>query len=509
MNVTLPPDGSMTRILLAFLLMLALAGPLHAQDQPPDVAKLEQAARSGDGNAAMSLGDAYRLGTGVEANATLALSWYEKAADLGRYEGYYFAAWHLAKRSQPGDMAKAVDYMSKAAAMCEAGGAALNCNISLMYRTLAEYQTLLARHADALKSLDKAALAAEALGSVPPIERAYLLRSRATIKNNLGKYQEALDDFQEALTLFTAEKGAESDEVADILFNGGIVLDRMDQPARAIEVYREAARIFEKRYGADNINVVYTRGNIGWALAELKRYDEAYAETAAVLPDFIRLEGANALNTGYILNNLGIIRERQGRHDEAIRLNLRATAIYNRYGEQSLDASRWSYHSLSKSFRAKGKTAMAILMGKLAVNTHQMIHAKNAELSSEVTSSLDTDWQDLYLDLSDMLVEAGRISEAQFVLNLQKRQELIEFVRRDASSGARAGEAALTRHEKQSSAAVERAMEGPVAIAAELDVLTARQASGAATPEELRRIEDLTSSSTAATRTSSSRSMPC
>lgn len=196
----------MTRILLAFLLLLGLAAPLHADGAPPDLTKLEQAATSGDANAAMSLGDAYRIGTGVEASAALALSWYEKAAELGRYEGYYYAAWHLTKRSQPGDLAKAVGCMTKAAAMCQAGGAEINCNISLMYRTLAEYQTLLARYADALKALDKAAMAAEALGSVPPIERAYLLPSRATIKNNLGKYQEALDGFQEALTLFTAEK---------------------------------------------------------------------------------------------------------------------------------------------------------------------------------------------------------------------------------------------------------------------------------------------------------------
>lgn len=477
---------------LTALCLLALLCTLPAAARPPvQRGEWEAAARAGTVSAQLHLGDVYFWGIGEPRDLGRALDWYLRAARQNHYRGWYMASLALAQRAGPGDGEQAVVYGSEAARLCaEQPDQQPPCDLSEIYRNIAIYQTALARYGDASATYNKALAAAQKDGTLADAETAALLQSRADLYTAMGRYEDALTGYQQALDLFRKAKGDETGEVANTLFGAAIALNRNKDNEKAVALYRESIRIYEALYGSGFPNIAYARANIGWALAEQKRYDEAYAESAAALPLVVGIDGENGLSTAYVLNNMGIIRERQGLHDAAIRLNLRAAAIYNRYPEATLDAKRWAYHSLALSYRAQGKLGPAILMGKLAVNAHQAIRAKNSDLTSDAASSLDTGWQDLYGDLSSMLVEAGRIAEAQYVLNLQKRQELVEFVRRDAAA-ASTDAAALTKHETEGSAALAHAMEQPVAIAAELDALSAKQANGTATAEEIVRIGTL------------------
>lgn len=470
------------------LACLVLLFTTAAQARPPvQLSEWKALAERGDVQAMLRMGDAYYFGADAPQDSAAAQRWFSAAAAKGHYRGWYMLSFLAYQSNVPGSVEQAVAHAAKAAEICETQVQQPPCDLGTVYRNLAQYQTVLARYVDAAASYNKALAAAQKNGEIPEYEQAGMFEARASLLTAIGLYSDALTDYQRAVDLFRKTRGDESTEVAYTLFGAAVALNRNKDNDKSIAVYRESIRIYEKLKGPDYPDIAFARANIGWALAELKRYDEAYAESAAVLPAIMHSSGAESLAAGYVLNNMGIIRERQGRHAEAIRLNLRAAAIYSRFGEAALDAQRWSYHSLALSYRATGKLNAAILMGKLAVNTHQAIRAKNSELG-KAASSLDTDWQDLYGDLSAMLVEAGRIAEAQYVLNLQKRQELVEFVRRD---GAASGDAALTAHERDSSAALLRMMEQPVAIAAEIDAIVDKQNNGEATPEDLLRLDAL------------------
>jgi CHAT domain-containing protein len=201
--------------------------------------------------------------------------------------------------------------------------------------------------------------------------------------------------------------------------------------------------------------------------------------------------GTSGDKVAYVLNNMGIIREKQGRHEEAIRLNMKALAIYSLYNDMTLAPTRWALQSLAHSYRATNQPDTAILFAKMAVNTQQRIRSRNMGLEEAQAASLRDHWRGIYQDLADMLIEKGRIAEAQRVLDLLKQQELIEFVRRDASGGGIQETATLTSREKATSGKIEEALESPLALAAELAELSAKRNARVLTSEELQRLGDL------------------
>lgn len=74
--------------------------------------------------------------------------------------------------------------------------------------------------------------------------------------------------------------------------------------------------------------------------------------------------------------------------------------------------------------------------------------------------------------MADLLIEAGRLAEAQFVLDLVKEQEIFEFVRRDTSHGdPRTGRIALNAQERRFDQAIQDALARPLWLAAEARAL--------------------------------------
>jgi hypothetical protein len=112
---------------------------------------------------------------------------------------------------------------------------------------------------------------------------------------------------------------------------------------------------------------------------------------------------------------------------------LRSLAIHNRNQVHNLDGLRYSYGGAMRVFKAMGNRPAAITFAKLAVNTQQKVRIQNRGLKKELAKSLAEDWRSIYQFLADLLIEEGRLSEAQYVLELLKDYELFDFVRRDES----------------------------------------------------------------------------
>ena len=142
-------------------------------------------------------------------------------------------------------------------------------------------------------------------------------------------------------------------------------------------------------------------------------------------------------------------------------------------GLEGLRQAYWSYALISK--KADNLNG-AIVFAKLAVNIQQEIRAKNAALPKEQRGSLSERYRDLYNFLAEQLIEAGRLQEAQYALDLIKRQEVFEFVRGDAKVSAEVeaeagaddtrGGMALTPGEAALSAKIEEELKAASAIAA-------------------------------------------
>jgi CHAT domain-containing protein/tetratricopeptide (TPR) repeat protein len=447
-------------------------------------------AEDGDVSAMTELGDQFRLGTETrKPDLARALEWYEKAAAQNDINAAYFSGVLLTSRGKAGDLDRAREYYDLTARLCEAPEA--GCTMRIVNRERAVVYRETARYEFAIKLVESAL--AESRAADPPDDQmiALLTEDLGIIQYSLGQYDNALASYHQAENYYVRLFGPKNETVGNVLLNQGNALERLNRFEEAVAAERRSLEIMSKALGPSDRTIGFLHNNIGWSLKGLGRYDDAYAELSKALPILKASLGPTSDKVTYTLTNLGIVREKQNRHREAIALNMKALVIMKRLGDVVEEPKRWTYESLSNSYRALGDRKTAILFAKLAVNTQQRIRSLNTGLASSDAETLAKDWLRLYQSLADLLIEDGRPAEAQYVLNLVKQQELIEFVRRDAAANAANGGARLSKSEASLDQQLEALMDRPMAIAAEFDALNLKREDGTQTLEDEKRMAEL------------------
>ena len=92
--------------------------------------------------------------------------------------------------------------------------------------------------------------------------------------------------------------------------------------------------------------------------------------------------------------------------------------------------------------------ALGIFFGKQAVNTVQRMRAGLTALESAVQKNFLGDKAGVYRGLADLLIDQGRLPEAQQVMAMLKEEEYFDFIRRDGKQDARTTEVAFNAGEE-------------------------------------------------------------
>jgi len=106
-----------------------------------------------------------------------------------------------------------------------------------------------------------------------------------------------------------------------------------------------------------------------------------------------------------------------------------------------------TFGHLMAVWKAQHYPPLAIFYGKQAVNVLQEIRRSLQPLPQELQEGFLTVRAPVYRKLAEALIAAGRLLEAQQVLDLLKAEEYLDFVRRDAPAPALSGQATLTPEE--------------------------------------------------------------
>jgi CHAT domain-containing protein len=146
------------------------------------------------------------------------------------------------------------------------------------------------------------------------------------------------------------------------------------------------------------------------------------------------------------LNNLGFVHALLGDRQKALDHLDQALAIFREL--QSQDGEGATLHHLTLVWKTFGESQLAIFYGKLAVNVYQAMRANLRPLSKELQQSFLKSKEEIYRELADLLIEEGRLAEAQQVIGLLKEEEYFEFIRRDVQAApSLPGRAELTAEE--------------------------------------------------------------
>jgi CHAT domain-containing protein/Tfp pilus assembly protein PilF len=332
-------------------------------------------------------------------------------------------------------------------------------NIGLVYDALGRKQ-------EALEYYEKALPIYKSVGDRSG--QATTLNNIGMVYDALGRKQEALEYYEKALPIFR-EVGYQSGEAAT-LNNIGMVYDALDRKQEALEFYEKALPIL--REVGDRSGEATTLNNIGKVYDDLGQKQEALEYYEKALP--ISREVGDRSGEATTLNNIAAVYDALGRKQEALEYYEKALPISREVGGRSVEATTLNnigmvYSTLSQKQKAMEyyenalpilqeigdkanealvlsnlmvawnkmkKNSLAIFYGKQSVNCYQQLRQHISGLEKDIKTTYLKSQEDTYRDLASLLVTAGRLPEAQYILDMLKGEEFFAYIRRDRDANS-------------------------------------------------------------------------
>ena len=341
-----------------------------------------------------------------------------------------------------GDPQKALDYGNQALAVNREIGDRANqasnlANIGLNYVDLGNPQK-------ALDYDNQALLLSRQVGDRN--DEAAVLVNMGNIYGKLGQPQKALDYFNQALPV-QHQIGARDDE-ARTLNNIGLAYSDLGDKQKTLDYYGKALDLYRQVGDPDGqADVLNDRG---FALTSLGEPQKALDDLNQALV-FYR-QAADRSGEANTLTNAGVAYSKLGDKQKSLDNYAQALPLAGEIADPFLEALICYYIMDAHS---AAEPALAIFFGKQAINYLQKVRGNLQGMDSSLEKSFLAYKDSYYHDLAKLLIDQGRLPEAQQVLDLLKQQEYTEYVRGASSDGT--GAVSLTPAEEQAQADYEKA----------------------------------------------------
>ncbi|MGP8253581.1 MAG: CHAT domain-containing tetratricopeptide repeat protein [Terracidiphilus sp.] len=320
-----------------------------------------------------------------------------------------------------GDMKQALAYYNQALPIfreldyLEAEGVTLD-NIGAVYRVQGRMQEALDAFQQALVILRQAN---------DPENEAAVLVNTATVYSDLGDGQRALDFNQQALPIFRQVHDRSNE--ATVLVNIANEYSELAENEKALDFLNQALPILQETGDRDaEANALNIMGVVFFGLGERQKALDHFNQALTLLRDV-----GDRQYEAEALGNIGDVYRDQKKLEQAFRSYDQALALAAAVGDRIVEAN--IFYSLMLNEQSR-KPALAIYYGKQAVNLLQEVRGNIEGLDKELQKSFLASKGDCYHDLANLLIDEGRLPEAQQVLDLLKQQEYSEFVRGDTAN---------------------------------------------------------------------------
>jgi CHAT domain-containing protein/Tfp pilus assembly protein PilF len=335
-------------------------------------------------------------------------------------------------------------------------GTMLN-SIGLLYSEIGQYQK-------AVEYLEKSLSLKREIGDRSG--KSAVLNNLGKVYHHLSRYQEALEYYGEALQIARSLSDRKGEATA--LDNIGAVYLQLSQKQKAKEYFETALNIRKKI--KDRSGEAFTLQKIGalyFDCGERHKALEYYKKTLPISQEV----GEKSLEAA-TLNNIGVVYADLGKKKKALKYHLRVLEIQKKIGDRfsevvTMENIGSSYSALGKNQKAQkhyeealqiafsigdlnmnavilkefvkfwekmGQSRFAVFMGKLSVNTFQKMRMNVSSLNLDIQKNYFENKKYVYRKLTDILIEVGRLAEAQQVLDILKEEELYDFTSSNRSA---------------------------------------------------------------------------
>jgi len=367
-----------------------------------------------------------------------------------------------------GDFDKALALDNRNAEIVKGKKGAQSLNFALALNQIAVDEQSQGHYAQAREAIERALAIGRAKSDTRGQAMAPGLNNLAAIDAALGQYDRGLPLIEQALEAYQKDGGAKDELVvmmhmvhARILCGLGRCADALPEAQRAVAIYEELANPNGRAYRCLIL--------LAYVEVQLDRYADARPVLERALKIRQAAEGSRHPDLAFILTLLAQVRVKLGERDAALDLLQQALPIAVRGG--NLEYLWRTQDGLREVYTLAGRPALAIYWGKEAINTIQSMRGSLRGIEQEAQLSFLQDKRRPYKDVAALLIDAGRLPEAEQVLALLKDQELAQFVTR---GDAPRPNAELVGAERSAADGYDRLVADQVGRARELDELERR-----------------------------------
>lgn len=310
--------------------------------------------------------------------------------------------------------------------------------------SLASTHIALAQHDQALSLLRKALdIYEKKLGHEHP-DTAIALGNLASIQSELSQHDKALLNQVRALSIVEKSFGPEHPKTALALNNLALSYIALAQYGSALPLQTRALTVQEKVSGPQHPDTAVALINLAYTFGLLNLHDEALVLQKRALDILEKALGLEHPKTAFALNNLAFSYSSQGKHNKALALRIQALAVLEKTQNSEHPNIAFTLSNVAHLVREFGQFDAAINLYKNAVNIYQLQRERVSRISEESLRSYTESISGTYQSFADLLIEQGRLAEAQQVLDMLKEDEVFEFIRRSGNADPRRTRIAFT-----------------------------------------------------------------
>jgi CHAT domain-containing protein len=259
------------------------------------------------------------------------------------------------------------------------------------------------------------------------------------------------------------------------------VYSDLGQQQKALVYYNQALPIL--RQVGNRAGEAATLNNIGYVYSDLGQKQKALEHYNHALPVY-RVVG-DRFGEATALNNIGAVYFDLGEKQNALEFFNQALLIAAEVDSPLLEAL--VFHELLWN-QQDTQPSLAIFYGKQAVNLLQRVRGNIQGLDKELQKRFLRSKEGAYRDLANLLIDQGRLPEAEEIINLLKEQQFRDFTRAQTKSDTRP--VSLSAVEQKMDDAYQQETKNLLATYEEWSALNKKPNR---TPEEEKRLADLTS----------------
>ena len=248
------------------------------------------------------------------------------------------------------------------------------------------------------------------------------------VYSDLGQKQTALDYLNQALPIWR-EVGNRNGEALNLNDIGRAYAD-LGQTQKGLGFYNEALPIW--REVGNRRGEAMTLSNLGKAYLDLGQFNKALEVSFQSLPVWreVKETRGEAMALGFI----GAAYAQMGQPQTAFPYSLAALELAKSAGDPDMQGAIDT--AMMIGFQKQHRPEIAIFFGLASVNSYQQIRKNIVGLEKDLQAGFTQSRSSTYRILAELLVETGRLGEAEQVLDLLKEQELKDVVRGAAPDAA-------------------------------------------------------------------------